>query len=474
MKWRLLLLVFGLIVLLLPGALFLIRPVAKFRGVEKWLPPQVSAPAPVPPKAQMSLGYHAPLGLLILDCSGSMKDNDPRFRQSLASEVFAYFFSSLIADDTAPTSREKIHFATVVYPMLASLRGRLEQPPKTNAAALRWPDKNGLRWLNLGGASTATRVDSIATTFRELMGEPGHELRNGGSTPYDAAFAATQMLIRDYRAAFGQNAEVFAVFMTDFDSGGQERVLHGIQGVHVESCHLLSPAEADQQIPRFLAAFQLEESEATSDFLGGGFDIRAFGDRPVPVLMDSDRMPKLTTEDGQAVEVRGRDGIFYAVCDPRDPRFAASRLLRVSGGGKPSRVRVFRRPCWELALKPHFYDLLSNDPPPRISLIYRSALPPAEQTPKSVQVLNKAGRKVADVTLSYDSGTGSFIGLLPSRDAFSGKDEDYTVTANTAGQTLEFPFKVMRYLRLRFRHRESGAENLQIESAPYFPMQRQP
>lgn len=479
MGYRLLLLL--MVLLLAPAGYLLVVPVQEL-GAMGGLIRLPEIPAPATPKSMAKLELESPLGILVLDQSRSMVTNDPEFIQSLASEVFAYFYAHLIKEDTAPGSEEKIHLATLFYPRInhreaVTMKG-------LDLSVLFWPAPTGgdKRWLRVeastAGASQASAA--IQQRFEAVMGKQGQDLRNGGNTPHEDVGPGVVALVQDYRQRMGANAEIYAVYMTDEgDNPGfpaaRQHILQNLPGVKLASAPLKNSRDADNLIPSFLRALQLDEIDVTKEASGAGFDMTTFGGRPVPFLVSSSVKPEVMTDAGVPVPVYGRNGLFYGICDPKDAQFAKSRLLKITPGWGAETVRVFRRPWWELKMQPHYYDMLDANTVPEAMLNYVSGNDPENLCPRNVEVTTRNGQILAHLTLNWDAASRSFTGRLPGPDVFPASETEFIlICKQDKGEKLQLPFTALRAVRLRYVDRSTGKTSRTADHLSFFPMHHKP
>jgi hypothetical protein len=468
-----------LLLLLAPAAFLFVVPRQKLGAMGGFMRlPDI--PAPTTPKSMAKLALESPLGVLVLDRSQSMQGNDPDFIQSLASEVFVFFFAHLIKEDTAPTSLDKIHIATLLYSSV-KYKG-LPTVGNFDVTALTWPGSTAgdKRWLHLAPTSAGADQAGMAVErrFEQIMGKKGHDLREG-ATPHDHAARATALLVGEYRKRFGPSAEAYVVFMTDAVDAGfeqaQRRIAQTVPNVHLAAAPLQSRSDADNMIPSFLRALQLDEKDVTTEATKNGFDMATFGNRPVPFLVSSRSKPKVVTDTGVTVPVHGRDGLFYGICNPNDSAFAKSRRLRVEAGWGLVKVRVFRRPWWELKMEPHYYDMLDEKGAPKAILAYTSNDKPADASPRSASVMTQSGQLLAEFPLAWDQNTAAFTGVLPGAEKFPTSESDFMlVCKQDRGAELRLPFTVMRAVRVRYLDRTTGKTSRTAAYMPFFPMSQKP
>lgn len=177
------------------AAVFLaLRPAAQLAG---WTKPELGSPPPKvePDRVIPRRNYRSPLGLLILDRSGSMVKLDPKFFQSVAAEAFAFFFTRLIGDEVHPDDYDKMHFAVVLYPgmeqdgpgtRMLSDTGEME-----GADAVIWGQNGGL-WLQVARSAQTWKSDASESSriveehLRSILGEPGAYKRRGTRYPLPA------------------------------------------------------------------------------------------------------------------------------------------------------------------------------------------------------------------------------------------------------------------------------------------------
>lgn len=470
-----------MVILLAPAGYLVVVPRQKL-GAMGGLINLPEIPAPATPKSMAKLELETPLGILVLDQSGSMKTSDPEFIQSLASEVFVFFFAHLIKEDTAPSSRDGIHAATLFYPRIDH-KGAIRVAGR-DMSLLSWPlstapDK---RWLRIdptpSGATQAS--DAIQQRFEEVMGKIGRDMRNGEDTPHKDVAPAVVALAQDYRQQMGAKAEIFVVYMTDAGTdvqflSAQQEILRSVPGVHLAAAPLVNRQDADNLIPSFLRALQLDELDVTTEAKGQGFDLTAFGGRPVPFLVSSRTKPEVMTDTGVAVPVFGRNGLYYGICDPKEAKFAKSRLLKVKSDWGLEMVRVFRRPWWELKLEPHYYDMLDGSTVPRVSLSYISGDRPDLSQARTATVTTRSGRTVGGFAMTWDEGLRSFTGPLPGAAEFPVEESEFLLLCKQdKGDELRLPFTVLRTVRLRFVDRTTGKSSRTADYLSFFPMHQKP
>lgn len=479
MGYRLLLILMA--ILLAPAGFLMVVPVQKL-GAMGGLIRLPEVPAPTTPKSMATLELEAPLGLLVLDQSQSMVGTDPEFIQSLASEVFAFFYAHLIKEDTAPGSRGKIHLATLLYPRI----DHKEAVPvnRLDLSVLTWPAASGgdPRWLRVeaspAGASQAS--SAVQQRFETIMGRPGKDLRDGGGTPHEDVGPGVVALVEEYRRQMGAAAEIYVVYMTDAGDDprfppAQQHILQHVPEVKLASAPLQNRRDADNLIPSFLRALQLDELDVTNEAKGAGFDMTTFGGRPVPFLVSSHSKPEVTTDAGVSVPAHGRNGLFYGICDPKDPSFAKSRLLKVSANWGGETVRVFRRPWWELKLQPHYYDMLDGNSVPEAVLSYVSGNEPEDSGPRTAEVKSLNGQVLATVPLHWNAASRSFAGRLPGPDVFPPSETEFVlVCRQNKGDELQLPFTVLRTVRLRYIDRSTGKSSRTADYLSFFPMHQKP
>jgi len=479
MGYRLLLIL--MVILLAPAGYLLVVPRQKLGSMGGLIRvPEI--PAPEIPKSMAKLELEAPLGILVLDQSGSMRKTDPEFIQSLASEVFVFFFAHLIKEDTALTSRDKIHIATLFYPRIN--HKAVTRVDGRDMSQVSWPPSTGsdTRWLRIDpNSSGATQASAaVQSRFEEVMGKKGNDLRNGEVTPHEDVGPTVAAVAREYRRQMGSSAEIYVVYMTDAGTDvkflpAQEHILRNVPGVHLAAAPLENRRDADNLVPSFLRALQLDEIDVTSKAKGQGFDLTTFRGRPVPFLVSSRSKPEVMTDDGVPVPVFGRSGLYYGICDPQEPEFSKSRLLLFKNGLGLEMVRVFRRPWWELKMEPHYYDMLEENSVPRAILSYVSGdLPDASQA-RTVIITTKGGREVARVPMAWDDGLRAFTCPLPDATDFPAEESEFVLLCRQSrGEDLRLPFTALRTVRLRFVDRVTGKSSRTADYLSFFPMHQKP
>lgn len=479
MSYRLLL--FLMVVCLAATVFLMVTPVQKL-GAMGGLSSLPEIPVPKTPKSIAKLELEAPLGLLVLDQSGSMIKMDPEFIQTLASEIFVYFFAHLIKEDVAPASTSSIHFATLLYPHIDN--DEAINTPGRDLSVLTWPSSinSDSRWLHIeatpSGASKASEI--LQQRFEEVMGKPGSDRRRGQVTPHRDVGPAVATLTKEYRQQMGDNAEIFVVYMTDAGEDpdflpAQEYISQNVPGVQLAAAPLEHREDADQLIPDFLRALRLDEIDVTKTAKGDGFDLETFNGRPVPFLVSSRSKPEVTTDTGAIVPVYGRNGLYYGLCDPKDAAFTGARLLKVRSDRGLTAIHVFRRPWWELKLEPHYYDMLDEDAIPRAILSYISDSSLNNPQPKVATVTTKDGQIIADIALNWDSSSRSFIGNLPAATAFPTTETEFVlICKQDQGAELRLPFTALRTVRLRYVDKTTGKSSLTADHLSFFPMHQKP
>ncbi len=449
------------VLLLLPGFYLTIKPAARFVGL-----PDISDVPRKPDQADpvaFRLGIREPLGLLMLDRSSSMNTTDPKFMQTLAAEAFAYFYAHLMYEDVAVGGEEGAHFAILLYSGIGS----------GNFTILDWNENSKfLRLMPTGRKEDIpTAIEVINKRLVDTMGYPGNDKRGGGTPIWEAAQAGAG-LVRNYRAAFPSNDRVFSVFMTDGTDEnlkrGKEMLERNFGGLSCVTVTLTQEAGAMRMLPEFLAGLEMTEVTATSAFKGTGYKTRR-DERVLPIVISgSDSRPVIETSEGDELDVRGRDGLYYALFDPRAIRGEEEVSLRMTSGN--GEVSVFEKAGWTLVVDPHYVDFLS--PPPNsaeVRLEYTGQLNmPINQT-QQLDLLDESGQIVSQVSVTATSST-QYLGKLPPASFFDQlSGEDFAVQWTLDGKKISYPFRVNKSVVVRFFEKKTGTTSPIVDWLPFYP-----
>ncbi len=472
-------------VFLLPGALFTLKPAAEFRNQSSEQEAASLADPPAPKATTHTLNLDAPLGMLVLDVSGSMrgwnralgdwdlsKANDPDFIQTLASEAFAYFFAHQMMAEARQGGARHTHLSVMMYPALPG-------DAHKGCRVINWDDKG--MFLPLFPRGDATDIPSslqkISARLRSEMGDPANDLRVGMLTPHKDAIDQAVAVAEAYRKLHPA-APIYSVFMTD-----EEKPEFRQQANELTKFTTFSTAvaikdrtECERMLPEFLKALDLEEKDATADFKSTGYTLRA-SDRPVPVVILSDGRPQLSSGSSQdTLDVLGRDGIFYTVLDPSliCGKSSAAKVRVTSPGVK--QVLVFTRGAWLLQVSPAVVKL-ADPKPAKVTLAYTGT--PKEQLPATqvCRLLDETGLELGLLDLQRDpaSDTPLYQSDLEHANEFEAAGGSrFALECQVQGVKGMRPvcraeFSVAKVLRLRFYHRDESQSGATIDRIPLYP-----
>lgn len=428
-------------------------------------------PALAPATAVTGRTIRSPLAMLILDVSGSMRA-DKDFKERVAADIFAFFFTRLSARDVPPSEMSRVHLALGTFPDQAN-RCRIEE----------W---EGKPWLAVSKDSSRYEteamqsLDLVGKRLDALVGRPGRpNPRNGGDTPHDEAVKSADQLIASYREAFGADADIFAVYFTD----------EPISQVYKDSAqasglwHLgLRPAgqfangagtafevvgndpkleltyfnwqneEPHTMVDRFLRGLRLEPANGTKEF-GSGFPSDKIN-QLLPVVIRGKRWslagaPRLETNSGTNLPIRNMGDTYYTVLDPADPiiRNATSIILK---GGTNAEVTVYRRPQWSLLVEPGVVGLLELAEQADVKVSYSGANPPGQTGIEDAVIRSQRGDFERAIALLPDSNGSDFSGQIRDLRSFPGQGEYSVIWISPEGTELRYPFKLRREFDIRF------------------------
>jgi hypothetical protein len=447
----------------------------------------------VPPPAvavAAGSGWKAPLGLLVLDTSGSMQQWDKGFSQALAAEIFTYFFTRLGPQECAPGQIERANVAVVMFP------GRSR---KGDALALNWPGENGTEkpWLPVlpKGRQGAEAIGNTLKTFTEQttkwIGKPGDsDPRGGADTPHEAAAMATDGVIDQYRTAFGNDANVFVVYFTD---GQAEPPQSGSKLRHLEFrpitatgglAYFLASKEKDtfvryyvgsseapvDMVSGFLKGLELNAKDVTREFVNG-YPLGATR-QLLPLVISGRKFkkpPVLISDTGHRIQTRGWGGTYYTMIDPASSELAGAKSLAFEEKSMAgdSKVTLFERGTWSLSVEPYQQSLLDTGNPPIVRVKFNGP-PPAVGTLAAAKLKQAGGGKIADLPLIASSSgewQAKIQGLEKLRDG-----SDYEVRwTSPAGTELKYGFEVLREFDIRFIDTRNQKTGPRVEGWTFLP-----
>lgn len=437
---------------------------------------------------------HTPLALLVLDVSGSMMA-DKGFKETLAAEIFSYFFARLSKKDVPPGERTKINMALVFFP-----KGRAT----TGIDQELW---DGKPWITLA-ASEATydteansALDRVSAALDRHIGHiGGRDHREGTGTPHEEAVMACDRIVSEYRREFGADANVFAVYFTDealnenqrrmcanvrhldFQQVGilQEtgRPAYGIvaKSPGVELIHYLwENQEPHVMIDHFLAGLRLEPANVTADFAKGFPRDRVNQLLPLVIRTKSGffskaRRPKLMTDAGVEIPLRGEGDTYYVALDPDDSALASAQSLHLEGVNVSTCVvTLYRRAQWQLSVAPPVCGLLDQQAHPEVRLEFSGQTMP-QLTGEQVAVIEGSqGPEIARVALSWDGTRKLFAGPLPDIKKLIGRSDYFARWEEPGGETLKYPFHVSLDFDVRFLDETNQKTGREIRGVRLLP-----
>ncbi len=430
-----------------------------------------------PPSLAMAGGSHwkAPLGLLILDTSGSMERWDKNFSQALASEIFAYFFARLCPQECDAGQLDRAHVAMIVFP--GSER-------RKDADTLSWQGAGAApkSWMPVCAAGRQD-ADSIAATLQgfsdaasKWTGRPGmRDPRNGNDTPHAAAAASADRLIDQYRAEHGSDANIFAVYFTDepipTDNRGsglrhlEFKPMQGIQlagggaafglaakapGIFVK--HFLGANEtALDMASNFLMGLELQPKDVTADFKSGYRLDEASGLQPLVISGGKWKSaPLLVASNGHRIQTRGWGDTFYTMIDPSSPELAGAATLAFENPpGDNVKVVLFQRGVWKLRVEPYQQSLLDGARPPHVLVEFTGPPRSTDTILQSAALLDQRGEKILGIPLAR-TGPNQWGGLIAGHEKLR-DNSDYVVSwQSPSGKELTYPLQILREFDVRF------------------------
>lgn len=437
--------------------------------------------------------WKAPLGLLVLDTSGSMKEWDKSFSQALAAEIFAYFFARLGPQECNPGQLEHAHLAVVMFP------GKTR---RSDAETLIWPGANGPAkpWLPVmapgkqGGDAITSTLGMFTAQTTKWTGKPGaKDPRNGADTPHGSAASAADAVIDQYRTDFGKDSNVFVVYFTDEPAKANAR---NANLMHVEFKPMPNTRFEDgsdayglvtrepgtivryfvgkeespfEMVSGFLKGLELNAKDVTQEFTKGYPLDAARQLQPLVISGGNWKTPPVLVSDkGQRIETRGWGETFYTMIDPASPELAGARSLSFEkGAGNNCKVTLFQRGMWSLSVEPHQQSLLEAAGPPRVRVAF-SGPPPAhvELAPARLQV--KGGAEIAKLELiaaAPGQWQAEISGLQKLRDG-----TNYEIRWTTPpGTELSYGFEVLREFDIRFIDTRNQKTGVRVDGGTFLP-----
>lgn len=452
-----------------------------------------SAPPPALAIAAGS-GWKAPLGLLVLDTSGSMKEWDKNFSQALAAEIFTYFFARLGPQECDPGQIDRANVAVVMFPGTAR---------KGDASPLNWPGENGTSklWMPVltpgrkGNEAIASTLKTFTEQTSKWIGKPGaRDPRRGGDTPHAAAAKAADAVIDEYRTEFGNDANVFVVYFTDgqaeappsglklrhlefqpipnarFETGGQAYCLASQERGTFVRYYVGNSDTPLNMVSGFLKGLELNSKDVTQEFANG---YPLAGIRQLqPLVISGGKWktpPVLVSDTGYRIETRGWGDTFYTMIDPASPELAEAKSLSFEDKNRVGNTQttLFERGLWSLSVEPYQQSLLDAGAPPTVRVKF-SGPPPSlsELSPARLQMAG--GSKIADFTLVATvpgEWQAKIQGLEKLRDG-----SDYEVRwASPAGTELKYGFEVLREFDIRFIDTRNQKTGPRVEGWTFLP-----
>jgi len=451
-----------------------------------------TAPPPALAVAACS-GWKAPLGLLVLDTSGSMRDWDKSYSQALAAEIFAYFFARLVPQECAPGQIEKANVAVVMFPGKAR---------KGDAETLIWPRDGGTAkpWLPVlsAGQQGSDAIANTLKTFTEQTtkwtGKPGSkDPRNGADTPHGAAAKAADAVIDQYRASFGNDANVFLVYFTDgqVEAADRNTKLRHLEFKAIPDTRLGDGSQAHglaSQEPGTAVRYFIGVNETPFDMVSGflkGLDLNAKdvtqefakgyplgSNRQLkPLVISGGKWktpPVLVSDTGHRIETRGWGETFYTMIDPASPELTGAKSLTFEKNtGGNCKVTLFERGMWSLCVEPYQQSLLDASTPPLVRVKF-SGPPPTVGTLASARLHMAGGPKIANLPLiAAEPGQwqAEIQGLGKLHDG-----SDYKIRWVTpAGTELSYGFEVLREFDIRFIDTRNQKTGPRVEGWTFLP-----
>lgn len=451
----------------------------------------------VPPPAlavAAGSGWKAPLGLLVLDTSGSMRQWDKGYSQALAAEIFTYFFTRLGPQECDAGQIERANVAVVMFP------GRSRQG---DALALNWPGEKGTEkpWLPVlpKGRQGAEAIGNTLKTFTEQttkwIGKPGdRDPRRGEDTPHDAAAMATDLVIDQYRSEFGNDANVFVVYFTDgqaeapksgsklrhlefrpipntrFETGGQAYCLESKEKDTFVRYYVGSSDTPLNMVSGFLKGLELNAKDVTQEFTKG-YPLGSTRQLQ-PLVISGEKFkkpPVLISDAGHRIQTRGWGGTYYTMIDPASPELAGAKSLAFEDKSMAgdSKVTLFERGTWSLSVEPYQQSLLDAGAPPIVRVKFNGP-PPTIGALAAASLKQAGGGKIADLSL-VASAPGEWQakiqGLEKLRDG-----SDYEVCwISPAGTELKYGFEVLREFDIRFIDTRNQKTGPRVEGWTFLP-----
>lgn len=452
-----------------------------------------NAPSPTVAVAAGS-GWKAPLGMLVLDTSGSMRQWDKSYSQALAAEIFTYFFTRLGPQECDPGQIERANVALVVFPGVSR---------KGDALALDWPSDDGSKkpWLPVlakgrqGTEAIETTLKTFAEQTAKWIGKPDQkDPRRGEDTPHEAAAKATDGLIAQYRAKFGKDANVFVVYFTDgqaeapksdsklkhlefrpipnarFETGGQAYCLASKEHETFVRYYVGNSDTPLNMVSGFLKGLELNAKDVTKDFAKGYSLVSSRQLQPLVISGgDWKKPPVLVSDTGHRIETRGWGDTYYTLIDPASSDLAGAKSLTFEEKNIPRgcSVTLFERGTWSLCVEPYQQSLLNSSAPPIVKVRFNGP-PPQIAVVASARLKMAMGGHIADLPLEA-AGPGEWQakiqGLEKLRDG-----SDYEVRwISPAGTELKYGFEVLREFDVRFIDTRNQKTGPKVEGWTFLP-----
>jgi len=361
----------------------------------------------------------SPLAILILDKSGSMKQNDPSKLQPLAARLFAEVFAKVVRDDTSAATRQAIHLALIPFDS--------HTHTVTWSGSMKSMFGAGDPFLPLYGSTPAP--DAALQRAGPVIDQV---LVPGGGTDIKAACVEAVSLATVYRQKHGLDAEVYFILMSDFEVEGMEieslsADLRGfsqaghasVQVVHINQS---KGSDVETMVPGFLKALDLQPLPV--DLLGGA-PVEGY-QRALPFVVKFQTAPAqppvLITDQGQTIPMQGHDRYFYAVVDMTSPAYKNAGKLRLADPTLPvETATLYVRKEWTLMVDARLVRRAVGSAGPNIELRPaggRRNLPLKVEVP--IESPN-SDEKIPAVELKYDESKKAYVGKLPAFSIFHSK-----------------------------------------------------
>jgi hypothetical protein len=335
-----------------------------------------------------------------------------------------------------------------------------------------------------GPQAIAGTLEEFSRETSKWIGRPGsRDPRNGSDTPHGSAARTADKLIADYRAEYGEDANVFVVYFTDepakksaredgltylefrelpdtrFDDGSSAYELASkAQGVSVR--YFVGIRETPFDMVRgFLQGLELNARDVTKDF-GDGFPLSSVKQLE-PFVISGGKWkspPVLVADNGHRLQTRGWGDTFYTMIDPDDPGLSGASSLSLEGGARRGgKMTLFERGMWSLSVEPYQYSLLNAATPPLVRVGFGGPVPASvEISPARLRL--KSGKRTTEIPLEA-SGSGQWQASIPGLDKLrDGVNYEILWTAPT-GKEMKYPFQVLREFDIRFidtRNQKTG------------------